>query len=58
MLKTILKRILQSIPTLFIVITITFVLTRDDTGQSGAYYARPPGTKGICGTARARVGTG
>ena len=28
MLKTILKRILQSIPTLLIVITITFVLTR------------------------------
>ena len=28
MLKTILRRILQSIPTLLIVITITFVLTR------------------------------
>ena len=28
MLKTILKRILQSIPTLLIVVTVTFVLTR------------------------------
>ena len=28
MLKTILKRILQSIPTLFIVVTLTFILTR------------------------------
>lgn len=28
MIKTILKRILQSIPTLFIVVTITFILTR------------------------------
>ena len=28
MLKTILKRVLQSIPTLFIVVTLTFILTR------------------------------
>ena len=28
MLKTILKRILQSIPTLLIVVTVTFILTR------------------------------
>lgn len=41
MLKTILKRILQSIPTLFVVITITFVLTRMIPGNPAATILGP-----------------
>lgn len=41
MLKTILKRILQSIPTLFVVVTITFVLTRMIPGNPAATILGP-----------------
>lgn len=41
MLKTILKRILQSIPTLFVVVTITFVLTRMIPGNPAAVVLGP-----------------
>ena len=45
MLKTILKRILQSIPTLFIVITITFVLTRMIPGNPALTMLGPQAPK-------------
>lgn len=41
MLKTILKRILQCIPTLFVVVTITFVLTRMIPGNPAAVVLGP-----------------
>ena len=41
MLKTILKRILQSLPTLFVVVTITFVLTRMIPGNPAAVVLGP-----------------
>ena len=45
MLKTILKRILQSIPTMFIVITITFVLTRMIPGNPALTMLGPQAPK-------------
>ena len=41
MLKTILKRILQCIPTLFIVVTFTFILTRMIPGNPAATILGP-----------------
>lgn len=45
MLKTILKRVLQSIPTLFIVITITFILTRMIPGNPALTMLGPQAPK-------------
>ena len=45
MLKTILKRILQSIPTLFIVITFTFILTRMIPGNPALTMLGPQAPK-------------
>ena len=45
MLKTILKRILQSIPTLFIVITFTFILTRMIPGNPALTMLSPQAPK-------------
>ena len=41
MLKTILKRILQCIPTMFIVVTFTFILTRMIPGSPAATILGP-----------------
>ena len=41
LLKTILKRVLQCIPTLFIVVTFTFVLTRMIPGNPAATILGP-----------------
>ena len=45
MLKTILKRILQSIPTLLIVITFTFILTRMIPGNPALTMLGPQAPK-------------
>ncbi len=45
MLKTILKRVLQSIPTLFIVITFTFILTRMIPGNPALTMLGPQAPK-------------
>ena len=44
MLKTILKRIVQCIPTLFIVVTFTFILTRAIPGNPAQTLLGPQAT--------------
>ena len=54
--KTILKRILQTIPVLFVVVTITFVLTRMIPGDPAAQMLGPQASPDAIATMRAKMG--
>ena len=54
--KTILKRILQTIPVLFVVVTITFVLTRMIPGDPAAQMLGPQASPDAIATMRVKMG--
>lgn len=54
--KTILKRILQTIPVLFVVVTITFVLTRMIPGGPAAQMLGPQASPDAIATMRVKMG--
>ena len=56
MAKTILKRILQTIPVLFVVVTITFVLTRMIPGDPAAQMLGPQASPDAIATMRVKMG--
>lgn len=56
MLKVILKRILQIIPTLFVVVTITFVLTRMIPGNPAATILGPQASPGDIAKLKVELG--
>jgi peptide/nickel transport system permease protein len=56
MLKVILKRILQIIPTLFVVVTITFVLTRMIPGNPAATILGPQASPGDIAKLKTELG--
>lgn len=56
MAKTILKRILQTIPVLFVVVTITFVLTRMIPGDPATQMLGPQASPDAIATMRVKMG--